>query len=165
MIGDFPDHASSFLYDVSFFRGNQTCTELRSTISRHVLPPISRWRKTVNSYRSSCRNSRASHRKGGFSGTGKGPIPLREKGGRTRRETVTTIWCMFDSPWILKFQNVRGYLALQACHPNKAKHDNTSAIQILHQTSGWVVVVTVGAGAELRMTSCRQLPLPRIYDC
>ena len=25
------------------FRENQTCTELRSTISRHLLPPISRW--------------------------------------------------------------------------------------------------------------------------
>ena len=27
------------------FRENQTCTELRSTISRHLSPPISRWGK------------------------------------------------------------------------------------------------------------------------
>ena len=38
--------------------------------------PISRWGKTVDSYRGSGRNSRTSHRKGGFSSTGKGPIPL-----------------------------------------------------------------------------------------
>ena len=38
--------------------------------------------ETVDSYRRSCRNSRTFHREGGFSGTGKGPIPLREKGGK-----------------------------------------------------------------------------------
>ena len=41
--------------------------------------------ETVDSCRRSCRNSKTSHRKGGggggFSGTGKGPLPFREKGG------------------------------------------------------------------------------------
>ena len=37
--------------------------------------------------------------KGGFSGSGKGPIPLWEKGGEGRRhKMVTMIWYMFDSP-------------------------------------------------------------------
>ena len=31
------------------FRENQTCTDLRSTISRHLLPPISRWVHTEDS--------------------------------------------------------------------------------------------------------------------
>ena len=63
-------------------RENQTCTELRSTISRHLLPPISRWGKRVDSYRKFCRNSRTSHRNRVFSGTGKRQIPLGEKGGK-----------------------------------------------------------------------------------
>ena len=63
-------------------RENQTCTELRSTISRHLLPPISGWGKTMDSYRRFCRNSMTSHRKRAFSGTGKRQIPLREKGGK-----------------------------------------------------------------------------------
>ena len=37
---------------------------------------------------------------GGFSGTGKGQIPLPKKGGGRRHKTVNTIRCMFDSPWI-----------------------------------------------------------------
>ena len=40
--------------------------------------------------------------KGGF------PVPERAdspwgKGGRRRHKMVTTIWCMFDSPWVLSF--------------------------------------------------------------
>ena len=31
------------------FRENQTCTELRATVSRHLLPPVSQWVKTVDS--------------------------------------------------------------------------------------------------------------------
>ena len=77
---------------------NQTCTDLRATVSRHILPPISWWGGTVDSYRRLSRNSRTSHKEWGFSGTGKGPIPLGYKGGRRGRKMVTTIWCMFDSP-------------------------------------------------------------------
>ena len=47
-------------------------------------PQYSRWGETVGSHRGFYRNSKASHRnggEGGFSGTGKGPIPLREEGG------------------------------------------------------------------------------------
>ena len=73
--------SSRQLVSVLGIRENQTCTKLRATISSHLLPPISWWADTVDSYRRSCRNSRASHRKGGFSGTGKRPLPLREKGG------------------------------------------------------------------------------------
>ena len=62
-------------------RENKACTKLRSTISRHLLPPIFQWGKTVDSYRRSCRNRRTSHRKAGFSGGRKGPIPFGEKGG------------------------------------------------------------------------------------
>ena len=58
---------------------NQTCTELRSTISRHLLPPISRWGKTVDSYRRSCRNSRTSHRKGRFLVPEKGQFRLGKR--------------------------------------------------------------------------------------
>ena len=52
--------------------------------SRSVLDKFQCARKTVDSYRRFCRNSKTSHRKGGeggFSGAGNGPIPLREKGG------------------------------------------------------------------------------------
>ena len=48
----------------------------------HLLPPISRWGKTVDSYKRSCRNSRTYHRKGGSSGARKVPIPFREKGAK-----------------------------------------------------------------------------------
>ena len=41
-----------------------TFTELRATISRHLLPPIFWWGKRVDSCRRSYRNSKASHRKG-----------------------------------------------------------------------------------------------------
>ena len=34
------------LFDSASVRENQTCTRLRSTISRHLLPPIPRWGKT-----------------------------------------------------------------------------------------------------------------------
>ena len=57
-----------FLWTNAEIRENQTCTKLRSTISRHLLPPISRWGKAVDSYRRSCRNSKTSHRKGGGRG-------------------------------------------------------------------------------------------------
>ena len=53
----------------------------RSTTSRHPPPPISRWGKTVDSYRRFCGNNMTSQRKRVFSGTGKRQIPLREKGG------------------------------------------------------------------------------------
>ena len=72
---------SALLQGRCSIRENQTCTELRSTISRHLLPPVSRWRKTVDSYKRFCRNSRISQRNRAFSGTGKRQIPLREKGG------------------------------------------------------------------------------------
>ena len=66
------------------FCTDRACGELRATISRHLLPPISRWGKTMDSYRKSCRNSEIPTGRGGggggFSGTGKGPIPLRERG-------------------------------------------------------------------------------------
>ena len=52
----------------SSIRENQTCTELRYTISRHLSPPISRWGKTADSHRSSGRNSRTSHREKGDKG-------------------------------------------------------------------------------------------------
>ena len=61
------------------FSENQACTELRSTISRHLLPPIPRWGKTVDSYIGSCRNSRTPHREGGFSGT---QFPLGKDGAK-----------------------------------------------------------------------------------
>ena len=77
--------------------------------SRHLLPPISRWGNTVDSYKRSCRNSRTSHRKGGVSGTGKGPIPLREHGGECDK-MVTMIWCMLDSP--LKKKSPHNFLLL-----------------------------------------------------
>ena len=86
----------ALLVSAYFLRENQTCTELRSTISRHLLPPISRWGKAVDSFRRSCRKSRTSHRRGGVSGTGKG-LPFGKR-GRRRHKMVTTIWRMFDSP-------------------------------------------------------------------
>ena len=91
---------------VTIVRENQTCSDLRATISRHLLPPISQWGKTVDSYRRSCRNSKTSHRKrgrrGGFPVPEKGQFPLEKGGGgRRRHKMVTTIWCGFDSPWRL----------------------------------------------------------------
>ena len=82
------------------FRENQTCTNLRATIPRHVLPPIFRWQKTVDSCWSFCRNSRTSQlprETGRFPVPGKRHFPFG-KGGRTRHKTVTAIWCMFSSP-------------------------------------------------------------------
>ena len=64
-------------------RENQTsCTELGSAISRHLLPPKSRWGKTMDSQKRFCRNSMTSHRNRAFSGTGKRQIPLSERGGK-----------------------------------------------------------------------------------
>ena len=66
-----------------FVRENQTSTELRSTISRHLLQPISRWGKTVDSYRRSCRNNLTSHRNRAFSRVPEnGKIPLGKKGAK-----------------------------------------------------------------------------------
>ena len=66
---------------------NQTCTDLRATISRHVVPPISWWGKTVDSFWRSCRNSRLIEKEGGFPAQEKGQFP----GGRKRHKMVTTI--------------------------------------------------------------------------
>ena len=66
---------------------NQTCTELRVTISRHLLAPNSRWGKTVDSYRRSCKKIKASERKGG-------------KGGRTKKWTVSGLKRQSDK-WYL----------------------------------------------------------------
>ena len=71
---------------------------MRSTISWRLLPPIPQWGKRVDSYRRSCRIVGLPTEREGFSGTGKGPIPLREKGGgEADTKMVTTMWCMFDS--------------------------------------------------------------------
>ena len=70
------------LWRRGLLRENQTCTELRPTISRHLLPPISSGGKTVDSYRRSCRNSRTFHGKGEVSCTEKRQVPLRTKGGK-----------------------------------------------------------------------------------
>ena len=73
---------SRAILQIGYIREKQTCTELRSTISRHLLHPISRWEKTVDSYRRSCRNCRTSHRKGGAGFRyRKRPVPPWEEGG------------------------------------------------------------------------------------
>ena len=80
------------------FRENQTCTELRSTTSRHLLPPISRWGKTMDSYRKFCRNSRTSHSSKNRNGQGRPPRPplrlqvacwlgLQESGEQNSKQT------------------------------------------------------------------------------
>ena len=54
------------------------------TISRRLLPPISRYGKTMDSCRRSCRNSKTSHTKGGgkggFLAPEKGQFPLGKRG-------------------------------------------------------------------------------------
>ena len=61
-------------------RENQTCTNLRATISHRLLAPLSLWGKTM-------------HRKWGNSSMGRWPFPLGEEGGGQRRhEPVITIW-------------------------------------------------------------------------
>ena len=63
-------------------RENQTCTNLRATVSRHVLPPFPGGGKAVDSCWRFCRNSRNSQRNKGIFGTGKRQIPLGQKGGQ-----------------------------------------------------------------------------------
>ena len=71
------------------FRENQTCTDLRAIIPRHV---AGRGR-TVDSYRRSCRNSRISHRKGGCAGAGRGPSPFL-----VAQCSATPAHCTCDTP-------------------------------------------------------------------
>ena len=59
----------------------QKCTDLGGHHFASLFPPISWLGKTVDSYRIPCRNSRTSHRKDGFSGTGNWPMPLKEERG------------------------------------------------------------------------------------
>ena len=90
---------------------------LRSTISRHLLPPISWWGTTVDSYRRSDRNSRTSHRKAGLYSTGR-PIPLRENGG----EGDTEWWPRFDACLILPETTLTEVLSECFCRGLKAPH-------------------------------------------
>ena len=62
----------------------KSCTSLRATIFCRFLPAVSWWRKTVDSYWRSCRNSRIfPPKKGGF------PVP--EKGRFLFRTTVAKV--------------------------------------------------------------------------
>ena len=63
---------------------------MRATISRHVLPPISWWGTTVSG--DSVEVVGLPRETEYFLVPEKGKVPLRK--------TVTTIWCMFDSPFL-----------------------------------------------------------------
>ena len=80
-------------------RNLKTCTELRSTISRHLLPPVSRWGENMQWIHTGDPVEIVGlTTERGVSGTRKAPIPPREKGGRRQHKMVTAIWGMFDSP-------------------------------------------------------------------
>ena len=60
-------------FGVAYHWGQHHSERFKHAPSR-LSPPISRWGKTVDSYRRSCRNSKTSHRKGG-GGRGRFPAP------------------------------------------------------------------------------------------